>query len=100
MNAVSNKAAPIKTAPKTAPPNPVPVDATLRRRADRLLLDAARTHAVWTLLAAASTLAGSVLVVLLPAALARPVDPVTGDPGASPNAALLGFAALLAAYPP
>lgn len=51
-----------------------------RRRADRLLLDVARHHSLWTSVTAVSTLAASALVVLLPAALARAVDAVISDP--------------------
>jgi len=92
------------TAPKGRARESTSPTALLRRRADRLLLDIARTHLLWTLLAAASTLGGSVLVILLPDALARAVDAVTGDSGvsgvsgASANNAVLGFAALLAAF--
>jgi len=84
-----------------------PARVEMRRRADRLLLAIARAHLGWTLLAAVSTLAGSVLLVLLPDALARAVDAVTASPGqgpgtgagaASPGSALLAFGLLLAAY--
>ncbi len=82
-------------------------DRSSRRRADRLLLAVARDHALATTFNAASTLAGSVLVVLLPAALARAVDAVVSahsagghahGPASAPiGGALLGFALLLAA---
>lgn len=76
-----------------------------RRRADRLLLDVARSHRVWTLITAVGTLAGSVLVVLLPTALARAIDAVTsaaaGGPVTGSSAGATGpiarFAVLLAA---
>ncbi|MBS2964115.1 ABC transporter ATP-binding protein [Actinocrinis puniceicyclus] len=74
-----------------------------RRRADRLLLEVARSHRVWTLITAAGTLAGSVLVVLLPTALARAIDAVTtaAGPVAGSSAGATGpiarFAVLLAA---
>jgi ATP-binding cassette subfamily B protein len=71
--------------------------AVLRRDADRLLREVARAHAVPTLLAAGATLAGSALVLLLPDALARAVDAVTGPSGAAPHGAVLAFAVLLAA---
>lgn len=78
--------------------------AAARRRADRLLLSVARDHTVWTLANAAATIAGSVLVVLVPNALARAIDAVVAaSPGstspnlAAANSAIRYFAALLAA---
>lgn len=74
--------------------------ALARRRADRLLLDVARRHCGWTAVAAASTLAASALVVLLPNALARAVDAVTSTnpaAGSTVAAAVLRFGVLLAA---
>lgn len=70
-----------------------------RRRADRLLLAVVRGHRAWTLLTAVATLAGSVLVVLLPDALARAIDTVTATPfsSAAAAAALTRFGVLLAA---
>jgi ATP-binding cassette subfamily B protein len=50
-----------------------------RRQADRLLLGVARRHSGWTAATAGFTLAGSVLVVLLPDALARAIDAVTSS---------------------
>ena len=90
---------------------PHPDAAPARREADRLLLSVARDHALWTLLNAVSTIAGSVLVILIPDALARAIDAVVaqGTSGASaasgtsgtnaPAAtdAILRFAVLLAA---
>jgi ATP-binding cassette subfamily B protein len=74
--------------------------AAARRSADRLLLDIARRHYVWTLITAAATLAGSILIVLLPAALARAIDAVTTHAAAAGrDLALFGLliAALTAA---
>jgi ATP-binding cassette subfamily B protein len=82
--------------------NPSPQAASAaRRRADRLLLDVARRHSVWTAVTAASTLAASVFVVLLPDALARAVNAATAaataNPSGSAGAAVLRFGVLLAA---
>ncbi|HEU5355917.1 MAG TPA: ABC transporter ATP-binding protein [Actinocrinis sp.] len=88
--------------------NPSPhAAAPARRRADRLLLNVARRHSIWTTLCAVSTLAASALVVLLPNALANAVDavtsqpvtsdPATANPAGSPTAAVLRFGIILAA---
>jgi ATP-binding cassette subfamily B protein len=72
--------------------------ARLRRAADRLLLAVAGSRPGWTLLAAVSALARSVLVVLMPGALAGAVDAVAADPARPAGGAVFGFALLLAGF--